>query len=53
MNNQDFDRYLKVVRWAAARYKDEEGTLVLSRGRHPSRYTKIETLAKAKYLGLP
>lgn len=63
----DMDRYLRIEAWAKARYRDSEGKLTMWCGRAvagwpdmpdngdwrvPSRYSMIEDMAAAKYLGL-
>lgn len=53
----DIDRYLQVVTWARRRYTytDTAGrrlcTLTYQGGRIPSRYSHIEDIAAARYLG--
>jgi hypothetical protein len=50
MNN--FDRFLKITRWAQRRYygKEEAKGLVIDRGGIPSKYLKIEDMAFDRYL---
>ena len=43
------DRYLRLVRWAARRYR-ENGLLALERGGRPSAYTRIERAAWRRYV---
>lgn len=44
------DRYLRVVYWARARYTDNTGLLVISRGGNPSMFSRIEAAAWRKYI---
>lgn len=48
MNN--VDRYLKIVRWAAERYRDENGFLPLRKGGAPLAYLRIEAAAFARHI---
>jgi hypothetical protein len=45
----DWDRYLRIVRWAEARYT-ADGILVMSRGNVPSVFKRIEYLAWDRYV---
>jgi len=45
----DWDRYLRIVRWAEARYT-ADGILVISRGNVPSVFKRIEYLAWDRYV---
>jgi hypothetical protein len=44
-----WERYVKVVRWAARRYT-ENGLLRVSVGGKPTRFARIEKAAARKYL---
>lgn len=44
------DRYLAIVRWAAWRYSDRYGTLVVVERNEPTTYTRIERAAWSKYV---
>jgi hypothetical protein len=46
-----YDRYLALTLWAAARYRDREGVLVLSCDGALSTYSRIEMAAAKRYLG--
>lgn len=43
------DRFIKIMRWAADRYRDETGLLVWSKNK-PTKYAFIERLAWEKYI---
>lgn len=47
-----YSRYLRLVRWAGARYRRQDGALVLSVGGAPSTYSRIESAAASKILGI-
>jgi hypothetical protein len=46
-----FDKYIEVTRKLQYRYA-EKGTLVLSVGGVPSKYSRLEEMAATKYLGV-
>lgn len=47
----NIDRYLKVVRWAADRYRQRPGSrLILWEAGSPTKYTAIENAAWKKYM---
>lgn len=45
-----FDKYLKVVDWAKARYVNEHGLVTIHKGGVLAPYGKIEQAAAIKYL---
>lgn len=45
----DDDRYIKVTRWAKARYR-KNGVLILWANGKPSAWTRIERLAFDRYI---
>lgn len=47
---KNVDRYLKIVRWAQDRYRDENGFLPLRKGGAPLAYLRIEAAAFARYM---
>jgi len=48
---QDIDRYMRLMKWAAARYS-QHGRLPLSRGNTLLAFTRLERAAARRYLGM-
>lgn len=43
-------RYIAIVEWAKARYQAKDGSIVVSTGGVPSRYSCIEDMAWRRYI---
>lgn len=49
-NPEHADRYLAINRWLVRRYRDKNGTLVLSIGAVPSIYTRLDIAFFERYI---
>ena len=47
--SENIEKYLKIVRWATARYR-KNGRLIVSIGGEPSNWKQIEIMAFDKYI---